>query len=358
MTPLITAQLDPRLYARLHSRRPLHYAGGADARADRTSHVRAGSSLAWRAGKLCVLQDDANFIALCDLADGSVDALALPRGAGGRRLFGDDLGNKKSKLDLEACVVAVVEGDTEVLVAFGSGSTDQRERLVLFADAGVQLIPAPALYAALRGREDFAGSELNIEGAVLLPDGQLRLLQRGNGAPGRGLLPLDATCELAFDQLWRYLQGEVDDPPLPHDVIQYDLGRVQGVRLTFTDGAVAPGGGVLYLAGAEDSPDTFQDGEVTGAAVGIIEGGQARWTPLVDRRGAPLAVKAEGLALQPDDPHQALVVLDSDDPAVPSELCEVTLEGPWWPIIDHETPTPEIQNTKHGIQNTERGSER
>ena len=53
-------------------------------------------------------------------------------------------------------------------------------------------------------------------------------------------------------------------------------------------------------------------------------GGQ-RWTTLADMDGAPLADKAEGIALADGDGARVWVVTDADDPARPAELCEVAL---------------------------------
>jgi hypothetical protein len=69
---------DARLAATVVERRPLWYCAGADAALDRPAHVRAGSSLAWLEGRLAVLQDDANFLALVDPRTGGVDSISLP----------------------------------------------------------------------------------------------------------------------------------------------------------------------------------------------------------------------------------------------------------------------------------------
>ena len=114
------ARRDHSLWATVLSRRPLRFAGGPDAAQDRPAHVRAGSGLAAAGGRLVVVQDDANFLALIDPGrPESARAIALPRGEDGARQFGDSRGNKHLKLDLEACV-GTPDGS---FVAFGSGST-------------------------------------------------------------------------------------------------------------------------------------------------------------------------------------------------------------------------------------------
>src|SRR5688500_3396609 len=174
--------------------RPLVFEG-ADVHRDLPGHVRAGSALRRWHGRLVVVQDDVHALALLDESSGVVSALALPPGTDGRRTFGNALGNKALKMDLEACVV-LPDGR---LVALGSGSTPLREHLVVVTgDAEVRLVDGHALYAHLRSRPDFAGSELNIEGAALT-QGALKLLQRGNGAPKDGLTPLNAIGDLSLD---------------------------------------------------------------------------------------------------------------------------------------------------------------
>ena len=84
-------------------------------------------------------------------------------------------------------------------------------------------------------------------------------------------------------------------------------------------------------ATAEISPDATQDGPVTGSAVGVIDAGTVRWAPITDTRGELLVVKVEGVATIPGSPSGLYIILDSDDPAAPSELCRVELTGPWRP---------------------------
>jgi len=296
VTSSLVARKDPSLSATVVSRFPLR-------------GVRAASGLAWFRGALAVIQDDAPAIAVVDPTSGAIrESIRLPEG-------GTD---KPTKLDLEACVC---DGDT--LVAFGSGSTSARERIAVVRPGSADVVHAPSFYASLR-ESDFAGSELNLEGAVLLPGGVLRLFNRGNGASPDGRLPVDATCDLP----WPGLLGRLADPPRPANVVHWDLGALAGTRLSFTDAALA-GDAILFLAAAEASPDTYRDGPVAGSALGRLDGSTGRWTPLRDTDGRLLIEKAEGLALDPSHPHRAFVVVDKDDASSPAELCVIDLAGGW-----------------------------
>lgn len=327
----IAAVPDPSLAATVVRRTPLLYAEGPDPAQDRPAHVRAGSGLAWLGGRLAVVQDDAAFIALTDPRGRRVQAVPLPAGEGGARQFDDLRGNKAFKLDLEACT-GVPEGGGEVLVAFGSGSTGRRERVVLLSEgpAGprVSVHDASALYALLRERTEFSGSELNVEGALFV-GGRIRLFNRGNGAPRGGLLPVDATCDLEWAALRAHLLDPGSPPPPPRDVLRYELGAMDGLRLTFTDAAFF-GERIFFAAAAEDSPDATRDGVVAGSALGVFDApDRLRWTPVRNPDGSVFGGKVEGLAPVPGDPLRAYGVLDRDDPALPCELCEVELAGSW-----------------------------
>ena len=213
-----------------------------------------------------------------------------------------------------------------LLARLSEGDEDDAAQLVL--------VHARALYAALRAERSFSGSELNVEGAALLPSlGVLRLFQRGNGAAMGEHTPVDASCDVAVDALLRYLDAPDTTPaPVLRDVVRWELGAVGGTRLTFTD-AAADAERVFFLAAAEASPNAYDDGPVAGVVLGVTDGlaaaTHARLAHLTDPSGARFLSKAEGLALDPDDRSRAFVVLDLDDPACPSELCTLRLEGPW-----------------------------
>ncbi|MDQ3309875.1 MAG: hypothetical protein M3497_07085 [Gemmatimonadota bacterium] len=335
-TGRIVASSSPELQAWVVRRTALLYSGGADPTLDRPAYVRAASSLV-RIGKyLAVIQDDANFVALMDERDQRVHPVTLPAGLDGKRQFDDLRGNKALKLDLEACTVVPAQGG-DVLVAFGSGSLPLREQILVVhgierGSPSVALYSASRLYAQLHAAKEFSGSELNLEGAVWM-DGRIRLFNRGNGAPQAGLLPVDATCELEWDALWAHLQNPVSTPPPPlHRITQYTLGALEGMRLTFTDAALGPGGTLFFSATAEDSPDAVRDGPVAGSALGILVApDRAEWAVLRNTDGTVFDGKVEGLLVGSPTPHGAYIVVDRDDPTQPSELCEVELAGAWYP---------------------------
>ncbi|HWO20255.1 MAG TPA: hypothetical protein VNO30_15910 [Kofleriaceae bacterium] len=316
---MLTARLDPALGVRVVSARALRYTVPAATDADRPPHVRAASGLALTGGRLVVVQDDAAFIAT--VAGDKVSALALPRGPSGRRRFEVALGNKQDKLDLEACVAVGAE-----LWAFGSGSAPARERVAVVG-SDVRVLDAAPLYRALR---DAAGGALNLEGVAAVGD-ELWLFHRGNTGPAD---PGPAVVRLPRAPLADWLADPAaGPPPAPLGASRFDLGTLGGARLGFTD-AAARGDRVLYLAAAESAPNAIDDGPARGSQLGVIDGVIDGPLDGANVRAAPLShgdlpLKAEGLALDPRDPHRAWIVVDPDDVAQPAQLYELELSGPW-----------------------------
>ena len=306
---------------------PLWYRDGAAPALDRPAFVRAGSGVTWWGGRLAVVQDDTAFVALVDPVTGIAEGVPMPMPDGVRQ-FGADRGNKRDKPDLEA-VLTLPDGR---LLAFGSGSTESRERLlVMGADRLPRWIDAAPLYLALRAEPAFAGSELNVEGAALLGD-RVRLFQRGNGAVVDGVDAVNATVDLSLTvflaMIDQWSSGRSTDVgPALQAITPYSLGTLEGVALSFTDAtawSASHPGRVAWLAAAEDSPDTYRDGACAGSALGFIDpDGAVGYQTLRTADGALFRAKAEGIVFDREDPTLAWVVLDLDDSTRPSELCAV-----------------------------------
>jgi len=306
------AKLDERLTVTIVSERLLRYTRPAHPDDDRPAHVRAASGLAVLDGKLFVIQDDANFIAVVD--GDEVEAIALPRGPGGRRQFESALGNKLDKLDLEACIA-----DAGELIAFGSGSIPiVREQICrVGGDREVVIASASELYGNVRAA---IGGVLNVEGAAHV-GGELWLFHRGNTGPSD---PGPAIARVSFAEFRAFLDGA--PAPAIRGVDRYDLGTtIDGVRFGFTDAATC-GDRVFVVCAAEASRDAIEDGVVGGSRIGVLDRELVRYAPLVGTDGRPR--KVEGLAFEGRD--RAWITVDSDDPHAPAPLCEVSFEGPWW----------------------------
>ncbi len=261
-----------------------------------------------------------------------VEAVELPAGHGGARLFDDARGTKAQKLDLES-LVSVRHRGRDVLFAFGSGSTPARESVAIVTLAGdevaeVALAAIPALYSALRRAPSVADAELNIEGVT--NDGSaLRFFQRGNGRRRDGGRAPNAILPVSLARVLDAINGG------PGEFLVSDVGgtscgleSLDGHAVSFTDATIASGR-TWFLATAEDSPDAVRDGDVYGSVVGWIdcETGVGEWLPIVDSAGKILALKAEGIAFDPHERSTAWIVCDPDDASRPADLCRIRVEA-------------------------------
>jgi hypothetical protein len=321
MTDHFKAREEPRWDARVIAARDMTYRDGPSDEDDRPPHVRAASGLSAFREYLAVIQDDANWLALID-ADQQVTAVPLPPSPAGDRVFSKKKGNRQDKYDLEACVT-VESGNRHELVGFSSGSRRGREWILRVAEEEggelkAEFTPAPAFYAVLREQRDFSGAGLNIEGAMALDADRIRLFQRGNAEPCDGLEAVDATADFSWTALCEHLSAPDQHPaPLLENIRTYDLGRSDGVRLTFSDAEHLGGGRVLFSASAEDPVS----GAIKGSVLGIIEAdGSACWTHLRDQDGGPFSGKIEGLTLDSENRRKVYFVIDDDEEDTPSRI--------------------------------------
>jgi hypothetical protein len=314
-----TSRQNPRLAPRLERLAALVYADGGSLAEDRDGHVRSASALRRFGDRLLIVQDDVRALALRD-RDGDVEAVLLRPGANGQRTFDAARGNKRLKLDLEACLT-LPDGRA---VIFGSGSASGRERIVLVRpDRAPQIKPAAAFYRALRSVREFVGPALNLEGAVCRGD-RVHLFQRGNGG-SNGSSSVNAVGNLSLDGFLAWLDA---DGPVPRlqSVLQVDLGRIEGVPYGFTDGAVMSDGSIAFIACAEASADVRSDGPVLGVRFGIID--HDRTVEVADVTGPDgLAslIKLEGIEARLTDSRRFDVVADLDRPDLPALIGELVV---------------------------------
>jgi len=204
------------------------------------------------------------------------------------------IGNKHLKMDLEAAVV-LPDGR---LLAFGSGSARARESIVVVEpETGVRVRRAPGLYSRLRKHCETMGTELNIEGTVIQGD-RLRLFQRGNGARVTGGRSGSPVFDIDLARFLRWLAGSA---PVPNvvDVLEVDLGSIDGVPFGFTDAAVEVDNRIACVACAEESVDVRGDGPVLGGRFGWLDDTGARVTDVIESNGRATPLKLEGIEPRP-----------------------------------------------------------
>ena len=287
------------------------------------AHLSAASGLVRSGNMLYVVADDELHLGIFD--DTAAAGTPPAPGAVLRLLEGElpreTAQRKKVKPDFEtlAYLPPLPGWAGGALMALGSGSTPQRDTAVLLGLAGPgqlngrkAIVSLTALYAPLRKR--FA--DLNIEGAWVA-SGELHLLQRCNKSDARSAC---IRCDWNVTAPW--LAGVQTQPPPFKSVQALNLGAVDGVPLSLTDGVPLPGGEWLFSAVAEDTSDSVADGACVASALGVATAsGQVR--RLMYLQGAP---KVEGIAVQADgDDWLVTMVTDPDDPAMASQLLTVRL---------------------------------
>ncbi len=261
----------------------------------RPAFVSAASGLVQFKGEWIVVSDDDDAVArFCDGRPGVF-----------QRVFAGELplekkARKKMKSDLEA--LTIVDGE---ILAIPSGSTANRNRGALIA-SDVRMVDFSKLF--LRLTEELG--PLNLEGAVI-EGSQFWLLNRGNSLHGQ-----NAVILLELGQFRKEL-GQLSLSSYSR-TIPYELGSIKGVPLSFTDACPDGRGGVLFLAAAEDTQNSYDDGACVGAALGrIASGGSIDWI-----RPLECSQKPEGIWR--DNSGQVRIVTDADDAQVPSAMYEVT----------------------------------
>ncbi|HLF51955.1 DUF6929 family protein [Flavobacterium sp.] len=160
---------------------------------------------------------------------------------------------KKDKPDFEAITRF---GDD--LYIFGSGSTENRNKMVQINPKTKEIIATTDLtdlYLVMQNFGKIKPEDFNIEGAIYNGETWF-LFNRGNGKANKNII---------FTIHAKNLTNEFNI--LSND---YKLPKIKGVRASFTD-AVLVENKIYFLATAEDTTSTYDDGEVLGSFIGCID---------------------------------------------------------------------------------------
>lgn len=216
-------------------------------------------------------------------------------------------GRKKLKPDWESlCYINSTINKAHGLLAVPSGSKPNRMdgffiRLDKQKPEAILQVDFTKIYEALL--ELF--SELNIEGSAVTKD-RLVLFQRGNGS-----LKQNALIELDLAGLCSDLfELKSLGPERILKITAVDLGMMNGNPLAFTDACFVMPDLLFFLAVAENTTSTYNDGEYLGAQIGCLNrAGEITFLQWLD-----CPFKPEGLWVeQAEGKKNIYIVTDADN---------------------------------------------
>ena len=240
---------------------------------------------------------------------------------GNRRLLMDGVTDsilpKASKPDLESMTTFNIANEEELLI-FGSGSKsperDVAVRVSLDVDKAPKVYALERLYASLRSSGVIDASTLNIEAAATVGD-DLYLFNR------------ETNTVLVYDlkTLLKSLDGN-DDLPTPK-TYALTLPKLNGLQVKFSGATAIPNQKhLVFTASVEDTPNTYDDGEVLGSYVGTIDLAKLKdsYRPTcvpIMKDGEMIPIKVESVeVLKVVDTHNFELVMVTDSDGGDSEL--------------------------------------
>lgn len=213
---------------------------------------------------------------------------------------------KKDKADFEAITHF---GDS--LYIFGSGSTEKRNKMIQVNSSDKKIIATnnlADLYAVMQNFGAIKPEDFNLEGAIYTGESWF-LLNRGNGISNKNILFTIEGKNLTND--FTILSNA------------YKLPKIKGVRSSFTD-AILVDDSIYFLATAEDTQSTYDDGEVLGSLIGRIN---LKTMKIDFTQKISNTHKFEGLTLYTNSKEKIEFLLceDKDNEVLETEIYKLTL---------------------------------
>ncbi|HRL70065.1 MAG TPA: hypothetical protein PLT79_00030 [Flavobacterium sp.] len=214
---------------------------------------------------------------------------------------------KKDKADFEAITQF---GDS--IYIFGSGSTEKRNKMIQVNATDKKIIATndlSDLYAVMQNFGDIKPEDFNLEGAIYNGESWF-LLNRGNGSSHKNVIFTIEGKNLTND--FTILSND------------YKLPKIKGVRSSFTDGIIV-GDSIYFLATAEDTESTYDDGEVLGSFIGSIN---LKTMKIDFTQKISSSHKFEGLTLFTNSKEKIEFLLceDKDTEVLETEIYKLTLD--------------------------------
>ena len=258
--------------------------------------ISAASGLVYSQNVLFVISDSSSFLYQYDIDKKLLLKFPLVKDA-------KENIEKENKPDLES-----ITQHGNQLIMLGSGSTQKRNTMFsldLSSDA-LQSQDLSALYQKLKIVGSFTDDQLNIEGAIYAHQTML-LFQRGNSKNSRNgifIIPNNQEDGIRFVPI---LLPTLDD-----------------IETTFTD-AILVNDKIYFLACAENTESTYEDGEVLGTILGIMH---APTFEIIDVQLLSEHQKFEGITLYKESENELEFLLceDNDTETTEAEIYKLTLK--------------------------------
>jgi len=257
--------------------------------------IGAASGLVYHENSLFVISDNSSFLYEYNISKAFLNKIPLQENS-------QENTPKKEKLDFEAITLK----DNKLYV-FGSGSTKQREIKFTYdlTNKKVAAENFSKLYQKIRKATSIVDYDLNIEG-VFFKGKKWYFFQRGNGGSAKNGIII--------------LEEETDKI----EFVTVHLPKINAVEASFTD-AILVGETIYFLAAAENTNSTYDDGEVLGSIIGAISFETFKITAI---QQISENKKFEGLTLykETDATISFLLCEDNDTDTLISDIYELKIQ--------------------------------
>ncbi|NDP28222.1 MAG: hypothetical protein GZ087_12470, partial [Flavobacterium sp.] len=202
--------------------------------------IGSASGLVYKDNSLFIISDNSTFLYQYHILENQLSKI---------KLFENSQENirKKDKFDFES--IAIKGNKIHIL---GSGSTSKREKRITYhlETSETEEKDLSKLYKKLKQTSSIPDDELNIEGAIFCNEKWL-LFQRGNGLNSRnGIFKIKSFQTHGHTEL-----------------VEVQLPKIKHIETSFTD-AILVEDKIYFLATAENTTSTYDDGEIFGSILG------------------------------------------------------------------------------------------
>lgn len=206
--------------------------------------IGSASGLIYKDNSLFIISDNSSFLYQYNIQEKELKKIPMLENP-------EENIAKKNKFDFES--IALKGNKFHVL---GSGSTAKREKRITYNldNFEIEEKSLSKLYKSLKQASSISDDELNMEGAIFYNE-NWHLFQRGNGANSRnGIFKLNDSLKDS---------AVVEFIPIQLPIIKH-------IESSFTD-AIIVEDKIYFLATAEDTTSTYNDGEILGSIIGRMD---------------------------------------------------------------------------------------